>query len=157
MNRSELQAIAAQLRRTADLIDMKAECDHPRRCGTRGEHALTVTKDWSVPLTVEPGPRPKGDHGDPTATAAVGQPDLLAKDHGHLLAELKAAYRAAADLGSHIVGVTTTARIVNQRAGIGWCERCGRYCDGATDATRLRGGVCNRCRLQRAKNKGTAA
>lgn len=155
MNHTELVAIAGQLRRTADLIDMKPECDHPRRCGTRAEHALMVTKDWSVPLTAEVGPRPKGDHGDPTATAGLNQPDALALEHGHLVAELQVAWRAAADLGGHIIGATTTAKIVNERAGIGWCDGpCGRYCDGSA-ANRLRAGKCDACR-QRARRAAKA-
>lgn len=147
MKENELKAVVAQLRRAADLIEMKPECEHARRCKTRGQHALVVTRDWSVPLTAEPGPRPKGDHSDPTASVALGKPDPLAREHAALEAELRAAWRTAGDLVARIIGATTSARIVNERLGIGFCEVCGRYCNGERN-NRLRAAKCNACRMK---------
>lgn len=89
---------------------------------------------------------------DPTGEAAM-RPDRGA---AALRRVERLAGRAAetADAITRVLGEWGPNVVVNERAGIGSCEDCGRYCDGVKD-NRLRPvgehRYCNACRMRAAR------
>ena len=139
MKRGDVDRIGEHGQRAADLVR------------TLGMAALENGAAWASPLRSSVGPGPKNGVSDPTGTAATAEPDRTVTALGELEADLRAWHDLSLRIEARIRWMTTDARIENQRAGIGACESCGRYCDASSDALRLRAGVCNACRMREAR------
>lgn len=138
MNHADRRRIADALRKCADLLE------------DQGQEAERLAADWATPLSSSGGPGPRNSVSRPTETAAL-DPDPMAVFHAELRRATKVAYRSSLELHDLILRIVTRRRVENQRAGIGSCETCGRYCDATSDATRLRAGQCNACRMRDAR------
>lgn len=102
------------------------------------------------------------DHHDPTGEAAVNAAmggDPAANDHRALQRHLAAAGREL-DAALTIMRRYEDAKLTIDRAGIGLCAECRRYCDGRAGSrlSAYRGGdlICAACRARRdraAKNE----
>lgn len=99
------------------------------------------------------------DVADPTGEAAM-KPDRAAQQLRRLETLARKAKDAAADIVSLLAAEQPNVA-TNERAGIGVCEACGKYVDGAKD--RLRPSLnkqhryCNACRMREARFKAAAS
>lgn len=86
-----------------------------------------------------------GDHGDPTASAAVGNDHLAAKaKEAHLeLERAESAIVHAFRLFTQLAGMTVAPTAADP-AGSGNCQRCGRWVSGS-QSDRIRSGWCMAC------------
>ncbi len=98
------------------------------------------------------------DVNDPTGEAGVN-PDKARADRRRVSRKIQAITDAIEELIGIRAGHLSSARIVNDRAGIGECDSCRHYCNGEKD-DRLRpiNGLraCNACRMRISRQRQLA-
>lgn len=120
----------------------------------RGREGARRAREWATPLKSSQGFGPKNEVSRPTENAALNfdpvaeEWTLLTVDVGHMV-------DAAVTAESRLLRITTDAVVENQRAGIGHCEDCNRYCTG-TGNDRLRLGLCDACRQRQQRREAKA-
>lgn len=140
MNKQDLSRITAQMRSTADLIDL------------HGLAALRRHADYESPLRAMSYDAPivaGGGTSDPTGNRAAN-PSEAAKDRGRLLWGL----RLLSDNATTVANlVTPRESTTTQRQSVGHCTDCQVWCDGDNSRLVVAKGsderVCWTCRSRR--------
>lgn len=134
--------IARQLRQAADLLDTQGAVAWKRALACHSPLRSTFDANHAA-----------GTHSDPTAAAALN-PDPLVEAFPRLRQAVEVGYANVMDAAA-LVAVLAKNMAENERAGVGHCEKCQRYCDGSR-SDRLRAGLCQACDAKNRRAKASA-